>query len=194
AILAGEDTAHGGFGGAPKFPPTSLLEGLLRHVERTGNPQALTTVLRAAGAMARGGMHDQLAGGFARYTVDATWTVPHFEKMAYDNALLLRVYAHLARATGDGLAARVSVQTAQFLIDRLGTAEGGFASGLDADTGQVEGETYVWTPEQLTEVLGAGDGAWAADLLTVTSSGTFDGGASVLQLRSEPEDPDRWER
>ena len=194
AILAGEDTAHGGFGGAPKFPPTSLLEGLLRHVERTGDPAALATVLRAAEAMAGGGMHDQLAGGFARYTVDATWTVPHFEKMAYDNALLLRVYAHLARATGDRLATRVAVQTAEFLIDRLGTAEGGFASGLDADTGQVEGETYVWTPAQLTEVLGSDDGAWAADLLTVTDAGTFEAGASVLQLRTEPDDAHRWER
>ena len=116
-------------------------------------------------AMARGGMYDQLAGGFARYSVDADWVVPHFEKMLYDNALLLRVYLHWWRATGDPLARRVATQTAQFLMDDLRTAEGGFASALDADSEGREGACYVWTRRQLVEVLGPEDGAWVADLL-----------------------------
>src|SRR5699024_2226663 len=131
--------------------------------------------------------------GFARYSVDAAWVVPHFEKMLYDNALLLRVYAHLARRTASPLAERVAAQTAEFLLDVLGTSEGGFASALDADTDGVEGATYVWTPSQLTAVLGDDDAAWAAKLLGVTESGTFEAGASVLQLRQDPDDPVRWE-
>ena len=109
--------------------------------------------------MARGGIYDQLAGGFARYSVDADWVVPHFEKMLYDNALLLRVYLHLWRATGDDWARRVADETADFLLRDLGTPQGGFASALDADTDGVEGLTYVWTPEQLVDVLGEDDGA-----------------------------------
>ena len=97
-------------------------------------------------AMARGGMYDQLAGGFARYSVDADWVVPHFEKMLYDNALLLRVYLHWWRATGDPLARRVATETAQFLLTDLRTPEGGFASALDADSEGREGACYVWTP------------------------------------------------
>ena len=112
AVLRDEDTAHGGFGGAPKFPPSALLEALLRHWERTGSAQALAAVRRTGTAMARGGMYDQLAGGFARYSVDNAWVVPHFEKMLYDNALLLRAYAHWARRTGDPLARRVTGETA----------------------------------------------------------------------------------
>ena len=121
--------------------------------------------------MARGGIYDQLAGGFARYSVDARWVVPHFEKMLYDNALLLRVYLHLWRATGDDWARRVADETAAFLIRDLGTPEGGFASALDADTDGVEGLTYVWTPDQLIEVLGADDGRWAAEQFEVTDRG-----------------------
>ena len=118
--------------------------------------------------------------------------MPHFEKMLYDNALLLRVYLHWWRATGDPLARRVATQTAQFLMDDLRTAEGGFASALDADSEGREGACYVWTPRQLVEVLGPEDGAWVADLCGVTQGGTFERGASVLQLRSDPDDPARW--
>ncbi|HEY3894396.1 MAG TPA: thioredoxin domain-containing protein [Pseudonocardiaceae bacterium] len=196
--LAAEfDDTHAGFGGAPKFPPAMLLEFLLRHHERTGSEPALTMAERTCEAMARGGMYDQLAGGFARYCVDAAWVVPHFEKMLYDNTLLLRVYTHLARLTGSLSARRVAEQTATFLIDELGTPQGGFASSLDADTGGQEGATYVWTPEQLVEVLGPDDGQWAADLLVVTSAGTFEHGSSVLQFPADPAAPDdlaRWER
>src|SRR4029079_9851962 len=135
------DGSRGGFGGAPKFPPSMVLEFLLRHHERTGEPISLSMIGTTCEAMARGGIYDQLAGGFARYSVDAGWVVPHFEKMLYDNAQLLRVYLHLWRATSPPLAERVGRQTANFLLRTLGTAEGGFASALDADSEGVEGLT-----------------------------------------------------
>jgi uncharacterized protein YyaL (SSP411 family) len=186
------DHAAAGFGGAPKFPPSMVLEFLLRHHARTGSADALSMATATCAAMARGGMYDQLGGGFARYSVDARWVVPHFEKMLYDNAQLLRVYSHLWRATGDALARRVALETAQFLLHDLRTAEGGFASALDADTDGVEGLTYAWTPEQLVEVLGEDDGRRAAGLLSVTQAGTFEHGASTLQLLEDPDDPQWW--
>ena len=193
AVLGDEDTARGGFGGAPKFPPSALLEALLRSHERTGDPAPLTTVERTATAMARGGIYDQLAGGFARYSVDASWVVPHFEKMLYDNALLLRAYAHWARRTGNPLARRITQETARFMIDEL-SADGMFISSLDADADGKEGLTYAWTPGQLTEVLGADDGRWAAALFDVTQAGTFEHGSSVLQLPVDPDDVERFDR
>ncbi|BBZ71565.1 thioredoxin domain-containing protein [Mycobacterium paraseoulense] len=192
-VLDDQDAVHGGFGGAPKFPPSAMLEALLRHYERTGSAAALEAVARTGNAMARGGICDQLAGGFARYSVDNAWVVPHFEKMLYDNALLLRVYAHWARRTGDPLARRVAAQTARFLLDDL--ADGPmFTSSLDADADGREGSTYVWTPGQLIEALGPADGAWAATVFDVTAVGTFEHGASVLQLPADPDDPQRLER
>ncbi|QIY57325.1 thioredoxin domain-containing protein [Streptomyces sp. RPA4-5] len=181
------DAVHGGFGGAPKFPPSMVLEFLLRHYARTGSAGALEMVQATGAAMARGGIYDQLGGGFARYAVDATWTVPHFEKMLYDNALLCRTYAHLWRATGSDLARRIAVETADFMVRELRTDQGGFASALDADsddgTGKhVEGAYYVWTPEQLRAVLGDEDAEFAATCFGVTEEGTFEEGASVLQL------------
>jgi uncharacterized protein YyaL (SSP411 family) len=191
ALVSSYDERAAGFGGAPKFPPSMLLEFLLRNHARTGNGEALRTARGTLEAMARGGIYDQLAGGFARYSVDAEWVVPHFEKMLYDNALLLRVYLHLWRTTGDEWARRVADETAAFLIRDLGTPEGGFASALDADTNGVEGLTYVWTPDQLIEVLGADDGRWAAELFEVTDTGTFEHGASTLQRLHDPDDPAR---
>ncbi|MFG1703887.1 thioredoxin domain-containing protein [Nonomuraea sp. M3C6] len=179
------DPANGGFGGAPKFPPSMALEFLLRSGEREMSGRTLA-------AMARGGMYDQLGGGFARYSVDAEWVVPHFEKMLYDNALLLRVYTHWWKADGGDLARRVALETADWLLREMRTPEGGFASALDADSEGVEGKFYVWTPEELHEVLGADDGRWAAGLFEVT--GTFEHGTSVLQLLRDPEDPARYER
>ncbi|GAA2577420.1 thioredoxin domain-containing protein [Streptomyces tubercidicus] len=181
------DAVHGGFGGAPKFPPSMVLEFLLRHHARTGSEAALEMVQATGAAMARGGIYDQLGGGFARYAVDATWTVPHFEKMLYDNALLCRTYAHLWRSTGSDLARRIAVETADFMVRELRTEQGGFASALDADsddgTGKhVEGAYYVWTPEQLRAVLGDEDAEFAATYFGVTEEGTFEEGASVLQL------------
>ncbi|MET7629532.1 thioredoxin domain-containing protein [Streptomyces sp. NPDC005133] len=181
------DEKHGGFGGAPKFPPSMTIEFLLRHHARTGAEGALQMAADTCEAMARGGMYDQLAGGFARYSVDREWVVPHFEKMLYDNALLCRVYAHLWRATGSELARRVALETADFMVRELRTAEGGFASALDADSEDsggkhVEGAYYVWTPAQLREVLGEEDAAFASEYFGVTEEGTFEEGASVLQL------------
>jgi uncharacterized protein len=191
ALAADLDERWGGFGGAPKFPPSMLLEFLLRHAARTGDDRALGMARRTLEAMARGGIHDQLAGGFARYSVDARWVVPHFEKMLYDNALLLRGYLHLWRATGEEWARRVADATAAFLVRDLGTPEGGFASALDADTEGVEGLTYVWTPAQLVEVLGEDDGRWAAAVFEVTDAGTFERGTSTLQLLRDPDNPAR---
>jgi uncharacterized protein len=193
AVLGDEDLERGGFGGAPKFPPSALLEALLRSHERTGDVLPIEAVERTCSAMARGGIYDQLAGGFARYSVDASWVVPHFEKMLYDNALLLRVYAHWARRTSNPLARKITAETARFMQDDLG-AGGMFTSSLDADADGEEGLTYVWTPAQLRETLGDDDGRWAAEVFHVTDGGTFEHGSSVLQLPADPDDPERFER
>ena len=191
ALLASEfDAERGGFGGAPKFPPSMVLEFLLRH----GSEQALTMASATLRAMARGGLHDQLGGGFARYSVDADWVVPHFEKMLYDNALLLRVYAEWASVGQSPEGVWAAEGIAGFLLGELRTAEGGFASALDADSEGEEGTYYVWTPVQLVEVLGEHDGRWAARLLSVTDAGTFERGASTLQLREDPADDTGLER
>ena len=198
-LLAGDfDEVNGGFGGAPKFPPSMVLEFLLRH----GTAEALRMAGRTLRAMATGGIYDQLAGGFARYSVDATWTVPHFEKMLYDNAQLLRVYTHwwrtLVNRAADVeedlsadivLAKRVALETAGWLLNEMRTAEGGFASALDADSEGVEGKFYVWTPAELREVLGDEDAAWACEVFGVTEEGTFEHGSSVLRLLTDPLDP-----
>ncbi|NEW53975.1 thioredoxin domain-containing protein [Nocardia cyriacigeorgica] len=201
AVLRDVDAQHGGFGGAPKFPPSALMEGLLRSWERTGDAKILDVVLRTGAAMARGGIYDQIRGGFARYSVDAAWVVPHFEKMLYDNAQLLRAYAHLARRVpDDDLPQRITGEIVEFLCDDLGTEHGGFASALDADThlepGQpgIEGATYVWTPAELVAALGPIDGAWAAEVLGVTTAGNFEQGASIPTRYTDPDDKARFER
>ncbi|MFD5657024.1 thioredoxin domain-containing protein [Streptomyces hirsutus] len=192
------DPQRGGFGGAPKFPPSMVIEFLLRHHARTGAEGALQMARDTAERMARGGIYDQLGGGFARYSVDRDWVVPHFEKMLYDNALLCRVYAHLWRSTGSDLARRVALETADFMVRELRTPEGGFASALDADSDDgsgkhAEGAYYVWTPAQLREVLGEQDAELAVRYFGVTEEGTFEEGASVLQLPQQDEvfDADR---
>jgi uncharacterized protein YyaL (SSP411 family) len=186
------DQVSAGFGAAPKFPPSMVLELLLRHHARTGAGRAAEMVATTCHAMARGGMYDQLGGGFARYSVDRDWVVPHSEKMLYDNAQLLGVYARWWRQSGDPLGERVARETADFLLTDLLTAEGGLASALDADSEGVEGKYYAWTPAELVEVLGEDDGGWAAQMLEVTERGTFEHGASTLQLRQDPDDADRW--
>ncbi|MEH3033516.1 MAG: thioredoxin domain-containing protein [Aeromicrobium erythreum] len=228
------DEEAAGFGASPKFPPSMVLEFLLRQHARTGDERSWQMVAATAEAMARGGMYDQLGGGFARYSVDRYWQVPHFEKMLYDNAQLLRIYLHCARSAaqspapppgarsaaqspapppgarsaaqspapppGAGAGAgpsaelfeRIARETAAFLLDELGTEEGGFASALDADSDGHEGTFYVWNPNQLMRLLGSGDGSWAAQLLGVTGPGTFERGFSTLQLREDPDDPERW--
>ncbi|SEQ95969.1 thioredoxin domain-containing protein [Microlunatus flavus] len=187
------DATYGGFGRAPKFPPSMVLEALLRD----GSEDALAMARTTCTAMARGGMYDQLGGGFARYSVDAQWVVPHFEKMLYDNALLLGVYTHLWRRAGDPVAARVVEETVDWLLRELRTPEGAFAASLDADSldgaGHLhEGAFYAWTPAQLAAVLGPEDGAWAAQVFAVTSAGTFEHGSSTLQRPGIGEDqPER---
>ncbi len=188
------DPQHGGFGGAPKFPQPTVLEFLLRHGARANDPRALLMVEQTCEAMARGGLYDQLGGGFARYSVDAQWIVPHFEKMLYDNALLLRVYVHWYRQTSSPFAARIARETADFLLRDLLTTQGGFASALDADAlvepgGHAhEGVSYAWTPQQIFDVLGEEAGRNAAELFGVTLAGTFEEGSSVLQLLRDPDD------
>lgn len=177
-------------GGNTKFPPSMVIEFLLRHHARTKSEGALEMADGICGAMLRSSLYDQLGGGFHRYVlrqqVDGS-LVPHFEKMLYDNALLCRVYAHLWRSTGSELARRVALETADFMVRELRTAEGGFASALDADSEDadgkhVEGAYYVWTPAQLREVLGEQDAVFAAELFAVTDEGTFEEGSSVLRL------------
>jgi hypothetical protein len=175
------DEEHGGFGGAPKFPPSMVLELLRRRTDETSR-RLLDSTLEA---MARGGIYDQLGGGFARYSVDAGWVVPHFEKMLYDNAQLVGLYARWGTPLGD----RVAGDTAEWMLRELGTPEGGLASALDADSEGEEGRFYVWTPPALVDVLGAEDGHWAEEVLGVT--GTFEHGSSTLQLLHDPDD---WER
>jgi uncharacterized protein YyaL (SSP411 family) len=195
------DRARAGFGGAPKFPPSMVLEFLIRYDERTGQWPALAMAEATCEAMARGGMYDQLGGGFARYSVDASWTVPHFEKMLYDNALLAGVYTHLWRRTGQlrgrdmaALARRVAEETCEFMLRELRTQAGGLAASLDADSDGSEGAFYVWTPDQLHEVLGEEDGDFAARAFRVTKSGTFEEGTSVLQRPTEPDERERFDR
>jgi uncharacterized protein len=191
------DAQHGGFGGAPKFPPSMVCEFLLRQSEQPGAPGGERALEMAAGtmaAMARGGMYDQLGGGFSRYSVDASWVVPHFEKMLYDNALLARAYGHWWRRTADPLAARVARETCAWMIRELRTAEGGLASALDADSDGEEGLFYTWTPDELREILGPEDAGYAAEVFGVTVDGTFEHGRSVLQRRLDPADSERFGR
>ncbi|MBA3234209.1 MAG: thioredoxin domain-containing protein [Propionibacteriales bacterium] len=179
------DETHAGFGAAPKFPPSMVCEFLLRRAARVDDAEALRLATRTLDAMARGGIYDQLGGGFARYSVDARWDVPHFEKMLYDNALLLRVYVHWHRLTGSALAARVTRETADFMLRELATAELGFASALDADSEGEEGTYYVWTPAELVDVLGGDDAGFAVRAFELTAGGNFERGTSTLRHSDE---------
>jgi uncharacterized protein len=152
-LSAAFDAVHAGFGAAPKFPPPMTLEFLLRAWRRSGSASTLRMVTRTLDAIADGGIHDQLAGGFARYSTNAHWLVPHFEKMLYDNALLAHAYVEGYRATGTERYAEVARSTLDFMLDELLTDGGGFASALDADSEGVEGRFYVWTADELESVL-----------------------------------------
>ena len=178
------DERHAGFGGAPKFPPSMALEFCLREAARTGDARALRMAERTLEAMARGGMYDQLGGGFARYSVDAAWVVPHFEKMLYDNALLLGTYAEAWARYRDPLHAAVCEETVAWLLREMRVAPGRFASSLDADTDHHEGTTYVWTRAELREALGEAADAFIA-AYGVTDAGNFEG-SNVLRLSHRP--------
>jgi galactokinase len=183
-LRASFDARHGGFGGAPKFPPTSAIEFLLGR----GETEMSLATLRA---MAAGGIHDQVGGGFSRYAVDATWTVPHFEKMLYDNALLARAYLHGWLRSGDELLLRTARETLDFCLRELRAPDGGFYAALDADSEGVEGRFYVWTVDELRAVLGPDLAGPAIDYFGATEAGNFDG-ANVLEARG-PEPAEREE-
>jgi hypothetical protein len=183
-LATDHDDRWGGFGAAPKFPPAMALEFLLRHAARTGDARSLEVVDITCERMARGGMYDQLAGGFARYSVDDRWIVPHFEKMLYDNALLARVYLHWWRLTGSALGRRIAEETCDWMLRDLRTAQGGLAASLDADSEGEEGKFYSWSPEET--------GPAAAQIFSVTTEGSFEGGRSVLQLLVDPADPEQY--
>ena len=142
------DPEWGGFGGAPKFPPASTLEFLLRRHHQTRDEETLAMVTRTLDGMAAGGMYDLLGGGFHRYSVDQRWLVPHFEKMLYDNALLAPVYLHAWLVTGEGRHREVAEATLDYLLRELRLPDGGFASAQDADTDGVEGLTFTWTADE----------------------------------------------
>jgi uncharacterized protein YyaL (SSP411 family) len=179
-IGASFDARDGGFGGAPKFPAPMVLEFLLRAWRRSGDRETLAMVTRTLDAMADGGIHDQLGGGFARYSTDREWLVPHFEKMLYDNALLAHAYLEAYRATGEPRFADVASRTLDFLLAELRTADGGFASGLDADSDGVEGRFSVWTHAEFASVLaGAGLADEEVDTMAahwgVSAAGNWEG-------------------
>ncbi len=175
-LRAQYDAVNGGFGGAPKFPQASVIEFLLARGEREMSLGSLR-------AMARGGIYDQVGGGFARYAVDATWTVPHFEKMLYDNALLARAYLHGWQVSGDPLLRRVCEETLDWALGEMRGPEGGFCSALDADSEGVEGRYYVWTLPELRAALADEDlAAQAIAFFGATETGNFEG-ANVLEGR-----------
>lgn len=178
------DEGWGGLAGAPKFPQPLALEFILRYWKRTGNADALRFVEVTLRRMASGGIYDHLGGGFARYSVDAHWLVPHFEKMLYDNALLVRVYLHAWQATGAPEYRAVAEDVLRWVINEMTSPEGGFYSALDADSEGEEGRFYLWTPAQVDEVLGAEDGAVVRAWWGVTEEGNFEGRTILHAWRS----------
>jgi uncharacterized protein len=184
SLWATYDRTGGGFGRAPKFPPASVIELLLARGEREMSLGTLE-------AMARGGIYDQIGGGFARYSVDATWTVPHFEKMLYDNALLARAYLHGWQVSGRERFKTVCCETLDWALREMQGPEGGFCSALDADSEGVEGKFYVWTLAELRGALGDGDLAEeAVAYFGATERGNFEHGQNVLEARGPEPSPD----
>ncbi|CAN5838909.1 thioredoxin domain-containing protein [soil metagenome] len=179
------EPTFGGFDGAPKFPPTMTLDFALRQWARTGDADALTMATHTFRQMARGGIYDQVGGGFSRYSVDAFWLVPHFEKMLYDNALLVRLGAHLWQATGDTEVRRVIYQTIGWIAREMTSPEGGFYSSLDADSEGHEGRYYVWDAGELDTLLGE-DATLLKGFWSVTANGNFEG-RNILNVPHEPE-------
>ncbi len=174
-IIRSYDSVNGGFGGAPKFPPSMTLEFLLRTYHRTGNQQTLEIVNHTAKKMAEGGIYDQLGGGFHRYSTDSKWLVPHFEKMLYDNALLARLYLHLYQLTKAELDRDTVEGILNYVIREMTDPNGGFYSTQDADSEGEEGKFFVWSVDEIEEILGPEDGRLFASYYNVTAEGNFEG-------------------
>jgi uncharacterized protein len=192
SFLRAHDSEWGGFGGAPKFPHTASLSLMMRFVVRLGRGSAIAqdvmeAVNKTLDKMAYGGMQDQVGGGFARYSVDRYWLIPHFEKMLYDNALLVRNYLDGYLLTGRDYWKEVARNLLDFVLRELTTPEGAFYSSLDADSEGEEGKFYVWKPEEIIEILGKKDGEWFNQVYGVGSGGNFEHGSSVLYFREAPE-------
>jgi hypothetical protein len=176
------DRVHGGFGAAPKFPHPQALDLMLRRSRATGDAALADAAILTLDAMARGGIHDQVGGGFHRYSVDARWSVPHFEKMLYDNALLAPVYLHAFQVTARDDLLETCTRTLDYMARELRLPGGAFAASQDADSPGGEGAFFVWTPSQLRDALGAEDGALAARVFGVVDSGNFEHGRTVMSL------------
>ena len=186
-IAANYDQRHGGFGGAPKFPPAMVLEFLLRTDYRTGNEAALEMVTNTCQKMASGGIYDHLGGGFHRYSVDARWLVPHFEKMLYDNALLSRLYLHFYQSTKAEFARRVLEETLDYVLREMTDREGGFYSTQDADSEGHEGKFFVWSREEIIDALGPKEGDLFCHYFNVTDEGNFEG-KNILNVTASIEE------
>ncbi len=181
------DSQHGGFGGAPKFPPSMSLSLLLRVWRQSGRAKVLHMVEQTLEGMARGGMYDQLGGGFHRYSTDDVWLVPHFEKMLYDNALLSRAYLEAYQATGKELYRRVVTETLDYVLREMTHPTGGFYSTQDADSEGEEGKFFVWRPEEIKALLGDTEGEAFCQYYGVTPDGNFEHATSILHLDRTPE-------
>ncbi len=178
------DERYGGFGKAPKFPPAQSLELFLRFVRRTGDALALRMLRGTLDGMKAGGMYDQLGGGFARYSTDESWHVPHFEKMLYDNAQLAKVYTEAFQLTGDPEYARIATETLDYVLREMQGPEGGFYSATDADSEGVEGKFFVWEPHEIEELLPAEDATDFCAYYDVTPQGNWEGLNVLRVLRS----------
>ena len=189
-MAANYDRAHGGFGGAPKFPPSMTLEFFLHVYHRRHSSDAREMVQHTCRQMAEGGMYDQLGGGFHRYSVDAQWLVPHFEKMLYDNALLSRLYLHVFQLTKDDFARRIAQETLDYVVREMTDPVGGFYSSQDADSEGVEGKFFVWSREEIIDALGEDDGKLFCEYFDVTERGNFEG-MNILHVPSSREDTAR---
>ncbi len=174
ALSRAYDPRHGGLGGAPKFPQVMAWAFLVRQYHRTREPRLLVMIERTLHAMAEGGIYDHLGGGFARYSVDAHWLVPHFEKMLYDNALLSRLYLHVYQITGDGFYRRIVEETLDYVVREMTSHEGAFYSTQDADSEGEEGKFYLWTPAEIAAVLPADSARVALAYWGVTEHGNFE--------------------
>ena len=181
-LAADTDRVHGGFGAAPKFPHPQALDLMLHRSLATGEAVVRDAALLTLDAMSRGGIHDQVGGGFHRYSVDARWAVPHFEKMLYDNALLAPVYLHAYQVSGRDDLLEVCTRTLDYMARELRLSGGGFAASQDADSPGGEGAFFVWTPAQLREALGDDDGTLAARVFGVVDGGNFEHGTTVLSM------------